>query len=138
MTVLYILILFLVVRFHSVLLKVADERYWIIILAVLFTVKTLINWTIFISISTLSLSCNITCIWRVVQCKNWLTRCQNNVDGQDITGLWLGVIFQWDSTMKWLSYPLLQANTILECVERDIKPNIKKCNRHETILRTKH
>ena len=36
-----------------------------------------------------------------------------------------GVISQWDSTLKWLSYPLLQAGTVLKCVEMlDVKPNI--------------
>ena len=33
-------------------------------------------------------------------------------DGISYDCAW-GVIFQWDSTLKWLSYPLLQAGTIL-------------------------
>ena len=51
---------------------------------------------------------------RVVQRKNWLTRCQNNVTGWDIVAC--GVKFQWD-TIKLSSYPLLQAGTVL--ISRD-------------------
>ena len=64
-------------------------------------------------------------IYRVVQRKHWLTCCQINVTGRGITRLCLrcdiSVRHYWNQT-------LLQAGTILKCVERDVKPNTKKCS----------
>ena len=38
--------------------------------------------------------------------------------------MWLGgVIFQWNSTIKWLSYPLAPSWYALKCVHREVKPN---------------
>ena len=49
---------------------------------------------------------------------NWLTRCQNYVTGWNIIRLCLGVMtFQWNSNIKWLSYPLLQSGTVVMWTE---------------------
>ena len=58
---------------------------------------------------------------RVFKHKNWL---QNNVTRQDI--IWIPLVWYF-STIKWLANYMLQAGTVLICVERDVKPKaIKK------------